>query len=307
LGHPLLNTTAGWELFGRGEQVLVRVQPAAGRITRTTVPGLLSSGPVSFLAGSDRVIIRPLDRVPGYVVQDGRPARQLSPFINEEGPVFPGPNADQLWVQPADDRQPVLALATLEGKRLADLIPVPSESSSFQAVPDGAGNLLIPGIGGLYDASPKGLRRISTGSLLAVGPTGWLVVECDDRHRCEPVLINRQDGARRVVESAVPPTGSSGVISPDGATAAIMTPGPNGTVGLYLVDLASGRQRVLELSVNQVAFDGAVAFSPDSKWLFAVTADGSVAVVNSRTGSIGSLGTPLPPLSQLVIRPVGTG
>lgn len=302
LGHPLLGTSAGWELFGRGDNVLVRIELAAGRITRTTVPALASSGPVFLVAGSDRVIIRPLDRVPGYVVRDGQPARQLSLLLNLEGPIFPGPTPDQMWVQPADDHQPVMALSDLNGKRLPDFISIPEETSTFEAAADGAGYLLFPGIGGVYDARPDGMRRISTGSLLAVGPTGWLSLECDDRHRCESVLIDRRDGARRVVNTDMPPNGARGVLSPDGTTAAMMTTGPNGTVGLYLLNLGSGRRKVLELSINQMDYQGAVAFSPDGKWLFAITADGSLSVINPKTATMRSLGAALPPLGQLVIR-----
>jgi hypothetical protein len=302
LGHPLLGASAGWELFGRGDQVLVRIEPAAGRITRTTIPVLLSSGPVFLVAGSDRVVIRPLDRVPGYVVPDGQPARQQSQVLNLEGPVFPGPTADQMWMQPADDHQPVMALTTLNGRRLPGFIPVPPESSPFEAAADGAGYLLFPGIGGLYDARPDGLRRISTGSLLAVGPTGWLTLECDSGHRCHPVLISRENGARQVVNTEMPLTFARGVLSPDGTTAAMMTAGPNGTVGFSLLDLTSGHRKVFAFFINQMDYQGAVAFSPDSKWLFVITADGSLSVIDPKTGAIRSLGAALPPLGQLVIR-----
>jgi len=304
LGHPLLNTTAGWELFGRGPGVLVRIQPAAGRITRTAIPDLRSGGPVYLVAGSDRVIVRPLDNVPGYVVPDGRPAEQLPPQLNLDGPVFPGPAPDRMWVRPADDHQPVMALATLGGRRLADFLPVPAGSSSFEAVADGSGYLLYTGIGGVYDARPGGLRRISTGALLAVGPTGWLAVECDERYRCRTVLINRATGLRRTVASGALSRDSRGVISPDGATAAVMTSGPDGAVGLAIIDLAHDRVRRLpDLPVTQEPLNGAIAFSPDSAWLFVASPDGTVSVVNPRTAAVSPLGVSLPALSQLVLRP----
>ena len=173
LGHPLLGATAGWELFGRGDGVLVRIQPAAGQITRTTIPGLLSGGPVFMLAGSDRVVIRPLDNVPGYLVADGKPARQLAPLLNQ-GPILPGPAPNQMWVQPTDDHEPVMALTTLAGVRLATFIRIPLDSSAYDATPDGAGYLLFSGIGGVYDARPEGLRRISTGRCWrSAPPAGW--------------------------------------------------------------------------------------------------------------------------------------
>ena len=302
LGRPLLGATTGWELVARGDRVLVRIEPAAGRITRTAMPTLLSGGPVYLLAGEDQVLIRPLDKVPGYLVPDGRPARELPALLEHDGPVYPGPRPNQMWARPSDDHQPVMALMELDGSRLAEFIPIPSENLSFDATADGAGYLLFPGIGGVYNARPDGLRRISTGSLVAVGPTGWLVTECDDRHRCQSVLIDRGDGSRQVVKAAIAGRQQRGVISPDGATAALLTSARNGAIGLQLLDLATGNRRILNVSVNQ-SYEGAIAFSPDSNWLLAVTVDGTLSVINRKTAAVGSLGVPLPPLNQLVLRP----
>ncbi len=302
LGHPLFGTTGNWELFGRGDGVLVRIQPAAGRITRTTIPGLQSGGPVFMLAGSDRVVIRPLDNVPGYLVADGKPASQLAPLLNQ-GPILPGPAPNQMWQQPTDDHEPVMALATLAGVRLASFIRIPLDSSAFDATPDGAGYLLFSGIGGVYDARPDGIRRISTGAVLAVGPTGWLVVECDEQYRCQTVLVGRLDGSRRVVNAGTVSRNQIGVISPDGATAAMQTSDSNGRSGLYLLDLASGKRRVVQISISQEFIYPGISFSPDSSLLFAVAADGKLAVINRRTGAVGTLGAPLPVLTQLVLRP----
>jgi hypothetical protein len=304
LGHPLLRTTAGWELFGRGPGVLVRIEPAAGRITETPLPPLQSSGPVSLLAGSDRVIVRPLDNVPGLVVPDGRPAAQLPQLLNVAGPVFPGPSPDQLWVEPADDHQPVMALVSASGRRLADVVPIPDGSGSMEAVADGAGYLLYPGIGGLYDARPDGVRRISTGVLVAVGPTGWLTIECDEHYRCATVLIGRVDGLRRTVLDGVVSRDWGGVISPDGSTAAVVTTGPTGAPGLALVDIAHHRLlRIRGVALTQETMTGAMVFSPDSRWLIVVTADGTVSVVDARTAAVRPLGISLPTLNQLVVRP----
>jgi hypothetical protein len=196
-----------------------------------------------------------------------------------------------------------MALETMEGARLPGTIQVPRESSEFEAVPDGAGYLLFAGVGGLYDARPDGIHRITTGALLAVGPTGWLVLECDEVHRCHPVLIGRLDGSRRVVNATVSRLGY-GVISPDGSTAAMLTQNPDGGLAVYLLDLASGRRRDLGLPVNQESTDGSsFLFSPDGRWLFAVKPDGTLAVANCRTGAVDAMNVPLPPLSQLVIRP----
>lgn len=309
LGHPLLGASTGWELIGRGTDVLVRIQPAAGRIVRTTIPDLRSGGPTSLLTGSDRVIIRPMDDVPGYLVPDGKPARELPVALNLDGPVFPGPAAGQMWVRPADDHQPVMALATLDGKRLADFVSVPRGSSSFEAVADGGGYLLYQSIGGVYQARPGGLRRISTGALLAVGSTGWLVAECDAQYRCSLVLVDRRSGARRTVPGDPVSRDRTGVLAPDGATAAMLDTGSTGSSGLYLLDLATGHRRAIDLSANMESFDGTstLAFSPDSRWLFVIAVDGTLMAVNRATGAVSELAHSLPPLSQLVVRPAGGG
>ncbi|HEX8082549.1 MAG TPA: hypothetical protein VF557_20235 [Jatrophihabitans sp.] len=303
LGRPLLGATTGWELIARGDEVLVRIELAAGRITRTTVPGSRSDqGFVSLLAGADQVLIQPLDRAPGYLVPDGKPSREL-PVLDKDGWVFPGPAPNQMWMR-SGDSQPVMALTTLDGGKLAGSLPMPPDSAAYEVVADGAGGLLVSGVGGVYTAGPDGLRRISTGALLAVGPTGWLVAECDDRYRCQTVLIGRVDGSRQTVNAAIPIRSPRGVISPDGATAAMMTFDPSGRLGLELINLASGNRRALKVSLHMESYDGGgIAFSPDSALVFAVTADKTLAVINRETGTVGGLGVSLPELSQLVLRP----
>lgn len=225
LGAPLLGVSAGWELFGRGDGVVVRIQLARGRITRTTVPALQSSGPVSFLVGPNLAIVRPIDYVPGYVVPDGKPAQQISASLSQgqSGPVFPGPDPNPIWV-PNLGGATAMTLSNLDSADYAGTtISIPTGSSPLEAIPDGAGYLLFPSIGGVYDARPDRLRRITTGALLAVGPTGWLTVECDTRAHCVTVLINRATNARRLVGPAVTGSGSQhGVISPDGTKAALV-------------------------------------------------------------------------------------
>jgi hypothetical protein len=307
LGHPLLGITAGWELFARGSGVLARIQPAAGRVTLTTGADLRSSAPVSLLIGPDRVVIRSLDNVPGYLVPDDRPAVEVPLLGDQGGPVFPGPAAGQMWVPPADDQKQVMTLATLDGRRITGshgLLEMPRGSFARDAVADGAGYLLFTGIGGVYDARPDGVRRITTGVLLAVGPTGWLVTECDDRYRCQAVLIGRADGSRRVVGGNIVDPYTRGVIAPDGSTAAIMTTGPNNTLGLSVIDFARNRRlQVRNLYLNRETFDGAVVYSPDSKWLFAATESGTITAIDPRTATATALDDTLPTVVQLAVRP----
>lgn len=300
VGHPLLGVRGNWELFGRGPGVVVRVQMASGRITRTAIPSLFTDGPVSFLVGADRSFIRPLDAVPAYVVDDGKPAREVPTSLSPSGPAFAGPDQNHIWVEAGDSDHNVMVLSALSDSRAEATMPVPAYSSPSA---DGAGYLLFSGTGGVYDAKPGNLRRITTGSLLAAGRTGWLVVECDDQARCATVAVSRADWSHRVVGPALAPYVPTGAISPDGHTAAVFAIDPAGTQTVSLLDMDSGKRRPVRLPLAQSGEEATVAWSPDSRWLFVVSADGQPRTVDPHTGKVGSLGVGLPEVSQLAIRP----
>lgn len=233
-GHRLLGVTAGWELLGYGPDQLVRIEFARGRIVRTAIPPLLSNGPLSFVVGPSQVIIRPLDLVPGYLAPDGHPARGLTGVLSHGGTLIPGPRPGTAWFQ--DDFQArSLALVRMDGTRTGTSLRLPGRGG-WQVLPDGRGYALAVGVrtGDLYDVAPRGVRRI-TGTLAAVGPAGWLIVQCQDHRRCSDTVVNSATGARRVLPgrvpspSAEPPvTGGPGVIAPDGSAAALLRAGPEG-------------------------------------------------------------------------------
>ena len=161
-------------------------------------------------------------------------------------------------------------------------ISIPPGDSPFNALSDGAGYLLFPATGGVYDARPDGLHRITTGALLAVGTTGWLTLDCDARPTAVTALIDRATNARRVVGPAVTDSGGQhGVIAPDGKTAAMFKAGPDrNTPMLYLLDLTTGATHGPALPVDQAGYEGTAVWSPDSRWLFAVGADGKLDAID---------------------------
>jgi len=303
VGHRLLGATADWELFGRGPGVVVRIQPALGRITNTEVPGLQSSGPVSFVVGADGVIVRPLDVVAGYAVPDGQPARELRGALSQHGPAFAGPDAGHVWVETDVGDHRTMVLVGMDGRPTHVSIRIPGDGTGYVAS-DGAGYLLVTATGGVYDARPDGVRRVTVGVVLAVGPTRWLTMECDDQHRCATVVIDRVSGARRILAGAVAAANASlGVISPDGSTAVVLPVGPSGTATLHLVDLGSGADQPLAVSTDQGSFnDGILAWSPDSRRLFVAAAGGRLLAVDAHTGGVRDLGVALPQISQLAVR-----
>lgn len=296
LGHSLLGVTAGWELFARGADEVVRIEPARGRITRTAVPPLLSGAPVSFVVAADRALVRSLDEVPGYVVPDGRPVRPLPVAFGGGGLAFPGPSPGTVWLQGGS----VMTLRGVTDGRARAFVPVPDATAEVTG--DGAGGLVFRATGGVYAATPAGLRRITTGALLAVGPDRWVTLECDATHRCRPYAVDRATGARRPVPATLPADMPRGVVAPDGRTAAMFRLGRDSTPVPYLLDLVTGSSRALGVSVDQPG-EGCLVWSPDSRWLFTVDSSGMVVAVDPATALPTEVGVALTIPTQLALRP----
>ena len=308
LGHRLLGATARWELFGRGPGGMVAVSAGhwAGDLDPGTRPGQQRAGVVPDRPGH-QAIIRPLDYVPGYRVPDGQSPRGLSGLLNQGGPALPGPRPGQVWVLVAGVGHAALVLTRPDGSRQVSVPLPPGGPLPLSATADGSGGVLLTGNSGTFDAGPGGLHRLSL-EPLAAGPGRWLAVTCPGHHQhCHTVVIDRATGVQRVLpRQALPHTALTpwppGLIAPDGAAAAVLELSRASQLSLHLVDLRSGADRVLDLPVSQDADNETMAWSPDSRWLFVVTDVGAVRVVNASTGQVGSLGVPLPFISQVAVR-----
>jgi len=93
-----------------------------------------------------------------------------------------------------------------------------------------------------------------------------------------------------------------GVIAPDGSAAAILAVSGD-RVTLHLLNLVSGSDQQIPVSLDpESAADQTLAWSPDSRWLFVVTAQGKLAAVDARTGHVEGLGVSLPRLSLIAVR-----
>ncbi len=300
--HPLLGETGQWELFGLGTTELVRIGFGAGRITRTYVPRVASSGPLSFLPTPAGAVVRPLDNVRGYLVPDGRPAEPLSGLLGQSGLAYPGPRPGTLWMPEADGDPSHLLLVDARGNAVGGRLDVPAPYEGGQTYPDGSGYLLYVGTGGVYAVGPTGVHRITTGYLLATGPTRWLVRDCDDNAVCSNVVVDKRTGARHTVPQ-MQLTGNwrTGVISPDGRWAAkIDTQGAGNEV--HLADLDAGRETLLPIPTPDTAGDDVLAWSPDSRWLFVVDGNGNLHAVEAATGRDTPLGVPVPPVTHIAVR-----
>ncbi len=301
-GHPLLDVPADWELFGQGPGVLVRVELRQGRVTRTGVPDVSDSTRIYFAVGPDRAIVHPVGLLPGYVVRDGKPAAPLPPALDQAFAVLPGPDPGHLWAETRAGTGSALSLLTLDGRPAGIQLPIPKDAAVRAS--DRAGNVLMAGTGGVYDARPDGLHRITSGSLLAVGPTRWVTQECDESYRCTSVVTDRGTGRQRTLGTSLDAYAqNAGVVSPDGRTAALLQPNGQGSLNLHLLDLTTGAVRVTGVTTlpDRTGGSRSLAWSPDSRWLFATDGTGRLLAV-SRTGQEVSLDVPAGAIDQIALR-----
>jgi hypothetical protein len=316
VGPHLLGIHAGWELFARGSDKMVAIQPAAGRITTTRVPRLGSDSPeVAFIVGAHDAIIRSFDEVPGYVIPDGKPVRRLTGPLAARvpGPLLPGPQPGQLWATPATAGDNALLLLGQDGKPTGISARLPPRGAlPATAIPDGRGDaLILAGNNVTYDVGPTSYRQVQA-TILAVGPSRWLGFTCHET-KCRNVVIDPVTGAQHPIPPHPAPLvpafswPSLGVTAPNGSVAAVLvynTP----QVLLYLLNLSTGAAKLVRVTMPLTPGYQAMAWSPDSRWLFVAAAYGKLVAVDARTGMATGLGVRLPPVTQVAVRPApGSG
>ena len=305
----LLPGASDWELLGYGTSSVVRFRPGSGRVVVTPVSGLASGGPLFFLTTATAAIIRPLDPVTGYAVPDGQPATELTGLLAQGGPALPGPDAGHLWIATGDTPDSSFVLVDAAGRSAGQRITLPPADQSSSPQPDGTGYLLISDVGGTYLARPGRRQLVTVGTVLATGPTTFLVYECDRHGTCSTQAIDRHTGRRRAIPHLPAPSPSqpSGPISADGQHAAILeaTGAPTAaSLRPHLVNLVTGRDRTVLLDVDPSGpLSSTLAFSPDGHYLLVDTGDGQIAAVDTRTGHITRLPLPIPSLTALAVRP----
>jgi len=307
LGHPLLGIRNGWQLFGLEQASVVQVQLAQGRVITKALPPPIGEGPVSFIVGPHAVIVRPLDNVPGYLVPDSGLARPLTGILAGAGMLLPGPTASQEWDTAGSGDS--LVLVGADGQATATRITLPNPDwPSQSAMSDGRGDVLIASdSGSQYDATPHSLRRIDI-LLSAVGPSEWLGMACVPGP-CRNVVLNPLTGRQRALPG--PPVhlltwpwpAYPGTVAPDGRTAAVVADRGNGQVALEEMSLTTGVVTRLPVPVTEFTSSETMAWSPDSRWLFVVAANGRVLAVSTSTHRVQSLGVTLTRFSQLALRP----
>jgi hypothetical protein len=198
----------------------------------------------------------------------------------------------------------------LDGRRAGPSIALPRDTDGVFA--DGTGYIIAAGSAGGYLVRPNAARRITLGTLIATGPTRWLVRDCNELPRCQPVVIDRATGIRHAVRDS-PALGGGfgpvGPISPDGSVAALLAGGPDladlGT-WVHLIDLGTGADRRLDVPLGDTVHPQTLAWSPDSRWLFIIGNEGLLYAVDVATGRVTDFGLLVPPVNLIAMR-AGTG
>jgi hypothetical protein len=266
------------------------------------VPEMTGANRTYLVVGPDRAIVHPVGLVPGSVVPDGKPAVALPPALDQAFAVLPGPDPSHVWAETRAGTGSALSLLTLDGRSAGTQLAIPKDAA-VQAS-DRAGDVLISGTGGTYDSRPDGLRRVTSATLLAAGPTRWLTQECDASYRCAATVTDRGAGQRRSLATSLDGYQQDpGAISPDGRTAALPQPNGQGSLNLHLLDLASGALRVTGVTTSPDRTGGArsLVWSPDSRWLFVADGDGRLVALSS-TGQVVRFDVPPGAIDQIALR-----
>ncbi|MEO7126458.1 MAG: hypothetical protein ABI382_01010 [Nakamurella sp.] len=290
---------------------IIRYDSNTGMLARTELPPLMSSGQLSFVATDGATIVRPWDGVPGYVAHDGKPAKIAEGLLGQGGPVYSAATPGLVWVTSFNEGSFQLDLVDSSGRTAGAAIKPPASlgvQSGWGLAQDGAGGVLAVAIGGTYDLRPGATQLVTHGVVLAAGPTGYLVYECDDAGRCTSWVVDRSTDHRSRLPAYQPTEAPAfvavqGVISPNGRYAAIFDNNSGGTP-INIVDLRTGKSEPINAPIDgQTISDAAslFAFTADSSYLLIAAADG-VHVVNPATGSVLQT-LPVPPLAAIAIRP----
>lgn len=286
-------------VYVRSNRALFRIDTKARQVTRTPM-GLDSDEPVSLMALNDRVLVRPWDERGGFVVVDGRPPRRLTGPLAGGGAYYPGP-AGRVWTisSTVTDGKVTANLTDASGKRVFASIELATSGTIYG---DGAGGLFYEEIGGTYQATSSGLRRVTGGRILATSRHVFLATECDDEFACGTYAYDRRTETRRRVGPAQAERSIPGVLSPNGRYVALQlwesTSGPS----LGVIEASSGKQiGLFPMGEDSDGFhDASGVWLPDGRLLW--LRESRLAVFDPRSKQLARSRLRLPPLIQLAVR-----
>jgi hypothetical protein len=132
-----------------------------------------------------------------------------------------------------------------------------------------------------------------------------VTTECDARHHCHGVVIDRRSGDRHNVDLSLANVSPwLAATSPDGEYVAVVYAVAHHPLALHVLDLQRGHDRLTTVGVDQTLHEGSLAWSPDSDYLFVAGVNGRLWVIKPATVAVSELPVRLPPVRQLATRPV---
>ncbi len=291
------------DIFARSSNAIYRIQTRRQTITATPTDRMDIDGPVPFITGPTQVVLRGYDTGAssrsGSLVPDGRPAQAVQGLLATADDLLPGPPG-RVWVASYEET-PTLRLSDFSGRPARDG-SVASVVRGYQSViADGSGGLLLQGVGGSYQLTREGPRRITRGAVIATGRGHILTSDCSDRYRCSYYLYDRATHQQRRVGPDRVGEGALGTVSRDGRYAAIVSWQDTDQPLVRVLDLRTGTISArLDQGTDAQVDPNSLIWLPGDR-LLRIT-DGALVLYNAatRTSTTPDLG--LPNLLQLTIR-----
>jgi hypothetical protein len=292
-------------LLVHGAYGLDRTDLDQGRTISTPLPAIIGGGQRPFMVpGSRSVLVGPMSAGTVYLVPDdgGPPQPLLGRLAVGTSFAYPGPTLGLVWLSTVGPSPPGLDLVGFD----VDFSHTVVANIDLRPWgPDGTGQVVLVGVGGAYVTGSGPLTRVTTGEVLAAGPTTWLVRDCDEHHICTATTINRQTGHKTrlnvdpLANRSDHPT--SGVVSPDGTTAAIAF-GEGPTDDVDLIDMRSGDQlTILPAAAARVP----PVWSLDGRYLFFLNDNtGVLSAFDRTTGTPTELLAHVTQIDSLAVRRV---
>jgi hypothetical protein len=295
---PTLSRVVGLSLDGH----LVSIVLDTGQIDVTDVPTIRSGYAGFVVPGSGRTLVGSWQERRAYVVSDEGVPTDAPAVFATSGPIAPSDARDSAWVVSVgeDPQTSGVELISFDGESLAGPFDLAGGWASWS---DQRGGVLFTAPGGTYSVSSSGVRRLTSGQVLAVGANHVVAKECDDRLVCSLWLIERDTDVRSELpadlllgENVFLP--ESPTIAPDGR--AIVVFGERGsTFGLQYVRLDTGETILLGSHRPSTA---AVAWTPDGHYVLTLS-EWRLAALDRTTNAIVEIDERLPRLSTFTLVP----
>ncbi|NND73868.1 MAG: hypothetical protein HKN44_02575 [Ilumatobacter sp.] len=281
--------TSGLSILGLGrEGDVFQIDIDSGAVISTTAPPLASGAPAYVFADPQGATIASYDNVPSIRFDAATGTARLSGDKGPAGPLAAGPRSGTVWQVGTRERPTdplTLDLVDSAGEDLGTSIDVGAGAASIDIGTDatvlggdGTGGVLIQSeLGGTFVFGSDGSAvRITSGEVLAIGPTVAYVRECDEQFVCGVFRLDRATGERVLTEvpaldlaggdeAAGGPFGQS--VSPDGNVALVRVSGF--AADWTMVDLAASTA----VPVPGAAVASPLLWSADSQWALYLSGD----------------------------------